>query len=326
MSEGLSLNIPISDHFEKSPMHTPSKVLKTLDLLSVDGMLIPKNCGSPGGKSTCQSSFANSPVNRRYQTQSNEFLRRKSLKSDVYYDHTIYDEFSHINLSIKERRPSTGSNESPPPYTFAPISSTKRIVYTRSSSDNNQIIIAKVLEDGAEEDEIEIIDLDDDEEYLSAFNKANQPKENCYPNCDVNVWLRSCEKEIIDPVDGVVIGEIPTWINGSLLRNGPGSIKVGEETYNHLFDAAALLHRFNISEGKVTYQCKFLKSESYKKNLAANRIVVTEFGTACVPDPCQSIFERFVFIKVLLRKSQNIFLTLLIFQNCIAFQTDGVQF
>lgn len=62
-----------------------------------------------------------------------------------------------------------------------------------------------------------------------------------------------------------------------------------------LFDAAALLHRFNIVNGIVTYQCRFLKSETYKKNLAANRIVVSEFGTSCVPDPCQSIFERFVF-------------------------------
>lgn len=113
-------------------------------------------------------------------------------------------------------------------------------------------------------------------------------------NCDVNVWLRSCEQEIIDPIEGVESGEIPAWINGSLLRNGPGSIKVGNMTYNHLFDAAALLHRFNICEGKVTYQCRFLKSDSYKKNLAANRIVVSEFGTSCVPDPCQSIFERYV--------------------------------
>jgi carotenoid isomerooxygenase len=66
-------------------------------------------------------------------------------------------------------------------------------------------------------------------------------------------------------------------------------------TYNHLFDAAALLHRFNIVDGRVTYQCRFLMSDSYKRNLAANRIVVSEFGTvATAPDPCQSIFERFV--------------------------------
>jgi Retinal pigment epithelial membrane protein len=292
MSEGLHLSIPQSEFFDKSPIGTPTKVLQSLDLLSVDGEFVPKRSLSPYNE-TAHSSLAHTPVlRRRFQTQSKEFLRRKSMYSDVTYDHTISDEFSHINLTIKERRPSTGNNVSPPPYTFAPISTSKRVVY-RKLSVTNQIVIAKVLAEDGDEDEIEIIDLDDDEEYLSSFNNVcEQPKENCYPNCDVNVWLRSCEQEIIDPVEGVVSGEIPSWINGSLLRNGPGSIKVGDSTYNHLFDAAALLHRFNIYDGKVTYQCRFLKSETFKKNSAANRIVVSEFGTALVPDPCQSIFER----------------------------------
>jgi hypothetical protein len=279
MSEGLTLNIPQTEYFDKSPIHTPTKVLQSLDLLSVDGKF--ERTQSPYNGSGV-SSFTHTPV-RRFQTQTNEFLRRKSLHSDVYYDHSISDEFSHINLTIKERRTSTGNHHLP---------SSQRVMY-RKLSETNQIVIAKVLTDGGDEDEIEIIDLDDDEEYHSLFNASQQqPKENCYPNCDVNVWLRSCEQEIIEPVEGVVSGEIPSWINGSLLRNGPGSIKVGDMTYNHLFDAAALLHRFNIVDGTVTYQCKFLKSDAYKKNLAANRIVVSEFGTALAPDPCQSIFER----------------------------------
>lgn len=292
MSEGLHLSIPQTEFFEKSPAHTPTKVLQSLDLLSVDGHFVPKRSQSPYNASTGHSSLAQTPVmKRRFQTQSTDFLRRKSMASDVYYDHTISDEFSHINLTIKERRPSTGNNVSPPPYSFAPIPSSRHVVY-RKLSVTNQVVIAKVVAESGDEDEIEIIDLDDDEEYNSSFKTSQQPMENCYPNCDVNVWLRSCEHEIIDPVEGVVSGEIPSWINGSLLRNGPGSIKVGDMTYNHLFDAAALLHRFNIADGKVTYQCRFLESSTYKKNLAANRIVVSEFGTALAPDPCQSIFER----------------------------------
>lgn len=290
--EGLSLNIPQSEFFDKSPAHTPSKVLKNLDLLSVGGKYVLKNI-SPDrtDANTAQSSLSNTPT--RFRTQSKETLRRKSMRADVYYDQTVYDEFSQINLTIKERRLSTGSESSISPRARSSIPSTKQIVYTRNVSDSNQIIIAKVLAEDGAEDEIEIIDLDDDEDYHSAFNVNQQPKENCYPNCDVNVWLRSCEHEIIEPVEGIVSGEIPTWINGSLLRNGPGSIKVGNMSYNHLFDAAALLHRFNIANGKVTYQCRFLQSDTYKRNLAANRIVVTEFGTASVPDPCQSIFEKY---------------------------------
>lgn len=96
----------------------------------------------------------------------------------------------------------------------------------------------------------------------------------------------------LEPVIGVVDGIIPNWIRGSLLRNGPGNLKFGDMTFNHLFDSAALLHRFNIKDGNVTYQSRFLQSESFKKNFAANRIVTTEFGTVGTPDPCQSIFQR----------------------------------
>ncbi|XP_053612969.1 carotenoid isomerooxygenase [Plodia interpunctella] len=113
-----------------------------------------------------------------------------------------------------------------------------------------------------------------------------------YPNCDANVWLRSCEEEVTEPLQGKITGEIPSWLQGTLLRNGPGSLKVGSMRFKHLFDSSALLHRFAIHGGSVTYQCRFLQSNTYKKNHAANRIVVTEFGTKAVPDPCHTIFDR----------------------------------
>lgn len=88
------------------------------------------------------------------------------------------------------------------------------------------------------------------------------------------MWLRSCEHEIIEPIEGETKGIIPGWLNGQLLRNGPGSLKVGEMTFDHLFDSSALLHRFGIQNGKVTYQCRFLETNSFKKNQVAQRIVV----------------------------------------------------
>lgn len=104
--------------------------------------------------------------------------------------------------------------------------------------------------------------------------------------------MRSCTDEVIKPIKGAVSGVIPQFLNGSLLRNGPGSLKVGNMTFNHLFDSSALLHRFAIRDGAVTYQCRFIQTDTYKKNKAANRIVVTEFGTSAVPDPCHSIFDK----------------------------------
>lgn len=125
-----------------------------------------------------------------------------------------------------------------------------------------------------------------------SFDIVEDKNIRLYPECDCSVWLRSCEKEILNPICGKVCGKIPKWLNGNLLRNGPGSIRVGNSRYHHLFDSAALLHKFEITNGNVTYQCRFIQTDSYKTNLAANRIVVTSYGTKTMPDPCQTIFQR----------------------------------
>ncbi|XP_059486295.1 carotenoid isomerooxygenase [Neocloeon triangulifer] len=120
-----------------------------------------------------------------------------------------------------------------------------------------------------------------------------------YPNCDVNVWLRSCENEEPLPVEGTLSGELPVWLKGCLLRNGPGCFNAGgNEKFKHLFDSSALMHRFCISNGNVTYQRRLLQTKAFKRNHAAQRIVVTEFGTKAVPDPCQSIFQTVAAIFV----------------------------
>ncbi|KAK9307101.1 hypothetical protein QLX08_002434 [Tetragonisca angustula] len=135
--------------------------------------------------------------------------------------------------------------------------------------------------------------LDDVEDCLKVKeNESEEEKVNYFPNCDASVWMRSCKQEVIEPIIGEVTGRIPSWLRGTLLRNGPGSLQVGKYSFNHLFDSSALLHRFAIANGKVTYQCRFVQTDVYKKNNAAQRIVVTEFGTKAVPDPCRNIFQR----------------------------------
>ncbi|XP_045113371.1 beta,beta-carotene 15,15'-dioxygenase-like [Portunus trituberculatus] len=57
---------------------------------------------------------------------------------------------------------------------------------------------------------------------------------------------------------------------------------------------SALIHQFNIYDGRVTYQSRFLQGDTYKKNLKANRIVVSEFGTGAYPDPYKTLFQRFM--------------------------------
>ncbi|XP_030648615.1 beta,beta-carotene 9',10'-oxygenase [Chanos chanos] len=101
-------------------------------------------------------------------------------------------------------------------------------------------------------------------------------------------------EETPEPISTTVKGTIPTWIRGSLLRNGPGKFEFGNTHYNHWFDGMAMLHRFQIEDGKVTYKSKFLRSDSYTQNAERNRIMVSEFGTLAMPDPCKNIFQRFL--------------------------------
>lgn len=118
--------------------------------------------------------------------------------------------------------------------------------------------------------------------------------------------FKTVTKETSTPIEATVTGEIPSWINGSLYRNGPGRFEYGDTKYNHWFDGSALLHRFHITNGKVTYCNRFLRSDTYCKNTEANRIVVTEFGTMSYPDPCKSLFQRiFSWFEVSPDRSDN---------------------
>uniref|UniRef100_H2ZKR8 Uncharacterized protein n=1 Tax=Ciona savignyi TaxID=51511 RepID=H2ZKR8_CIOSA len=99
--------------------------------------------------------------------------------------------------------------------------------------------------------------------------------------------------EEIDPTECLVKGCVPTWLNGDVVRIGPGEFDIGPDTFDHWFDGHAILHRFSIANGKVVYNSKFQKSKTYQKNHEHSRIVIGEFATASRPDPCKNIFQRF---------------------------------
>ncbi|XP_066566426.1 carotenoid-cleaving dioxygenase, mitochondrial isoform X2 [Amia ocellicauda] len=100
--------------------------------------------------------------------------------------------------------------------------------------------------------------------------------------------------ETPEPIETRVCGQIPAWVNGSFLRNGPGKFEFGNDKYNHWFDGMALLHQFKIEAGVVSYRSRFLRSDSYNTNCEHNRIMVSEFGTLAMPDPCKNVFQRFL--------------------------------
>ena len=83
-------------------------------------------------------------------------------------------------------------------------------------------------------------------------------------------------------------GGLPSWLGGSLLRTGPAKFEVGEQRMRHWFDGLAMLHRFTIAEGRVSYGNRFLESRSYRAAREKGEIVYGEFAT----DPCRAVFKR----------------------------------
>ncbi|XP_040273179.1 beta,beta-carotene 9',10'-oxygenase-like [Bufo bufo] len=112
-------------------------------------------------------------------------------------------------------------------------------------------------------------------------------------------------EETPQPISTRITGRVPGWITGSLYRNGPGRFDFGNNKFNHWFDGMALMHKFTIENGNVTYMSKFLQSDSYKSNELENRIVISEFGTVAMPDPCKSLFQRFVSMFELPKPTDN---------------------
>lgn len=84
-----------------------------------------------------------------------------------------------------------------------------------------------------------------------------------------------------------VTGSMPTWLGGSLLRNGPAKFEVGQTGFNHWFDGLAMLHAFSFKSGKVSYANRFLRSSAWEAWQKRGRIEYSEFGT----DPCRAIFS-----------------------------------
>jgi carotenoid cleavage dioxygenase-like enzyme len=95
------------------------------------------------------------------------------------------------------------------------------------------------------------------------------------------------EREI--EIDALPVrGQLPPWLTGTLVRNGPGTFQVGEQSYRHWFDGLAMLHKFSFQDGRVSYANKFLQCNAYREAMETGRIAYSEFAT----DPCRSLFAR----------------------------------
>ena len=78
-------------------------------------------------------------------------------------------------------------------------------------------------------------------------------------------------------------GDLPGWLSGTLIRNGPGSFAVGDREVGHWFDGLAMVHAFSFGadgdaddgsdrnggdERSVTYRNRFLDTDAYRATQA----------------------------------------------------------
>ncbi|PJF29966.1 MAG: beta-carotene 15,15'-monooxygenase [Phototrophicales bacterium] len=85
-----------------------------------------------------------------------------------------------------------------------------------------------------------------------------------------------------------IIGQFPTWLNGTLIRNGPGQFEVGKTPIPHWFDGLAQLHRFTFADGRVSYGNRFIRSNAYLKDNQTGKINYRGFAV----DPCRTMFQK----------------------------------
>ena len=86
--------------------------------------------------------------------------------------------------------------------------------------------------------------------------------------------------------DGVrleVDGELPAWLEGTLLRNGPGKFEAGGASVDHWFDGLALLRAFRFEAGEVRFSARFLRSEAYRAAVEEGRLPTGGFATGGGP-------------------------------------------
>ncbi len=68
-----------------------------------------------------------------------------------------------------------------------------------------------------------------------------------------------------------VVGEIPLWMDGVFVRNGPALFEIGKESFTHWFDGQAMLHSYTFKEGGVMYTNKFLDTFNLRAHRKAGK-------------------------------------------------------
>lgn len=76
-----------------------------------------------------------------------------------------------------------------------------------------------------------------------------------------------------------ISGAVPTDLQGTFYRNGPGRQRIGTTPYGHWFDGCGMLSAFSFVDGRVHFANKYIRTPKYVKETAAQEIKYRGFGT-----------------------------------------------
>ncbi|KAL0327538.1 UNVERIFIED_CONTAM: Carotenoid cleavage dioxygenase 8B, chloroplastic [Sesamum angustifolium] len=81
-----------------------------------------------------------------------------------------------------------------------------------------------------------------------------------------------------------VQGEIPLWLNGTYLRNGPGLWHIADYNFRHLFDGYATLVGLHFHGGRLVMGHRQIESNAYMAAKKNNKLCYREFSEVPKPD------------------------------------------
>ncbi|KAG2691874.1 hypothetical protein I3760_08G026300 [Carya illinoinensis] len=82
----------------------------------------------------------------------------------------------------------------------------------------------------------------------------------------------------------IVEGDIPLWLCGTYLRNGPGLWRIGDYDFRHLFDGYATLVKLHFENGRLIAGHRQVESEAYKAAKKNKKLCYREFSEVPKPD------------------------------------------
>ncbi|KAG7020304.1 Carotenoid cleavage dioxygenase 8-like B, chloroplastic, partial [Cucurbita argyrosperma subsp. argyrosperma] len=75
-----------------------------------------------------------------------------------------------------------------------------------------------------------------------------------------------------------VQGQLPCWLNGTYLRNGPGIWHIADYDFRHLFDGYATIVKLQFDNGRLFAGHRQIESDAYKAAMKNQKICYREFS------------------------------------------------